>query len=67
MALTVRQWRRAKEITQEDMAKSLEVHVGTYQKWEESPGKISIDNALKIAKIFDVSLNDISFKNEGTE
>ena len=67
MALTVRQWRRAKEITQEDMAKSLGVHVNTYQKWEESPGKISIDNALKIAKILDTSLNDISFKNEGTE
>lgn len=35
MSLTVRQWRRAKDITQEQMAESLGIHVNTYQNWEE--------------------------------
>lgn len=64
MTLTLRQWRRAKEITQEKMADTLGVHVNTYQNWEEDPGKISIDKAFAIAKILDVSIDDINFRKE---
>lgn len=64
MSLTVRQWRRAKDITQEQMAESLGIHVNTYQNWEESPEKISIEKAVKIAEIFGVTLDDVSFKTE---
>lgn len=64
MALTLRQWRRAKEISQEKMADILGVHVNTYQNWEEAPEKISIEKAMAIAKIFGVSLDDITFKKE---
>lgn len=62
MALTVREWRRLKEISQESMAKMLNVHVNTYQNWESDPGKISIEKAMEIANIFDVSLDDITFR-----
>lgn len=61
MSLTVREWRRVKEISQEAMAKKLNVHVNTYQNWENEPGKISIDKAFEIAQIFGVSLDDIAF------
>lgn len=64
MTLTIRQWRRAKEITQEQMAEKLGVHVNTYQNWEESPGKISVTKAVQIAEIFGVTLDDILFQNE---
>ena len=64
MALTIRQWRRAKEITQEQMAERLDIHVGTYQNWEESPEKISIGKAMQIAEIFGVTLDDITFRKE---
>ncbi len=64
MTLTLRQWRRAKEITQEKMADTLGVHVNTYQNWEEDPGKISIDKAFAIAKILNVSIDNISFRKE---
>ena len=64
--LTLRAWRRAKEISQEDMAERLNVHVNTYQNWESEPDKISIGNAKKIAEIFGVSLDEILFeKQEG--
>lgn len=64
MVLTLRQWRRAKEITQQGMADMLGVHVNTYQNWEEAPDKISIANAVKIAKIFNLTIGDIDFRKE---
>ena len=64
MALSVGAWRRAKEISQKDMAEKLGVHVNTYQNWEKSPQNISIENARKIAEIFGVSFEDISFTEE---
>lgn len=64
MSLTLREWRRVKEITQEDMAKKLNIHVNTYQKWEKEPGKICFDKAVEISEILNVSLDDISFKSK---
>lgn len=64
MALTLRQWRRAKEITQKEMADKLVIHVNTYQNWEEAPDKISVSNAVKIADILGVSIDDIDFRKE---
>lgn len=65
MALTIRQWRRAKELTQEQMASKLNIHVNTYQNWEEAPEKISIGKAVEIAGILGVSIDDIVFRKEG--
>ena len=61
---TVRAWRRAKEISQEEMADKLKIHVNTYQNWESEPDKISISNAKKIAEIFGVSLDEILFERQ---
>jgi len=62
--LTMKQWRKARDITQEEMAKRLNVHINTYQKWEQKPEKISIANAIKITQVLDVPMNEISFTNE---
>lgn len=64
MALTLRQWRKAREITQEQMAKALNIHINTYQNWEKDPGKISVTNVMKIAEVLKVSINDIIFNSE---
>lgn len=64
MALTMRQWRLAKEITQQQMADKLGVHVGTYLNWEEKPEKVSIGKAVEIAKILNVPMNEIIFRKE---
>ena len=66
MSLTVKQWRRAKDLTQEQMAKELGIHVNTYQNWEEAPEKISIEKAVQIANIFNVPFDEVSFKKEET-
>lgn len=64
MVFSVGSWRRAKGITQKDMSERLGVHINTYQNWEKSPQNISMENAQKIARIFGVSIEDISFKEE---
>ena len=61
MSLSVREWRRVREISQETMAEKLKIHVNTYQNWEKKPGQISFEKAVEISKILGVPLNDISF------
>ncbi|MBR3580746.1 MAG: helix-turn-helix transcriptional regulator [Lachnospiraceae bacterium] len=62
--LTLKQWRRVKDISQEKMAEQLGIHINTYQNWEKEPGNISVSNAAKIATILGVSPNDIIFSTE---
>ena len=61
MALTLREWRRVKEISQENMAEKLSIHVNTYQNWEKEPEKIAFAKAVEISKILGVSIDDIAF------
>lgn len=66
-ALTLRQWRLAREISQEEMAKQLDVHVNTYRLWEKNPGKISIDATVKICRILELSPDDIIFSSKNLQ
>jgi len=66
MKLTLKQWRGAREISQKEMSERLDVHINTYQKWEEDPTKIKMVTAQEIAKIFDVPLDDIDFSKGET-
>lgn len=61
MPLTFRQWRLAKEISQEKMAEDLGIHVNTYINWEKAPEKISVKDATRICRLLGVSMNDVSF------
>ena len=64
MALTMRQWRRARDYSQEYMAKKLNVHINTYMNWEKAPDKIKINYAKQIADILAVPMNEIIFAKE---
>lgn len=64
MALTLKAWRRAKEITQEQMAEALGVHVNTYISWESEPCKMSIENGYKACAILNIEFNDVIFLQE---
>ena len=59
--LKVDEWRRAKEITQKEMAKALGISLPTYLRLEKNPGEIKIKDAFKMAEILDVNFNDIIF------
>lgn len=61
MKLTLREWRRLKEVSQEEMAKVCDVHVNTYRTWEEKPSMIKLTDARIIAEKLEISLDDIIF------
>lgn len=55
------EWRRAKGITQDEMAKMLGISKPTYVRWERKPDNITIGFANKIAMIFETDLSNIIF------
>lgn len=57
--LTLRQWRLAREISIDKMAKALEIHPNTYSAWEQEPEKIPVGKAVKITQLLDVHFADI--------
>ena len=61
MKLSVKAWRQARSMSQEDMSKRLNVHINTYQKWEKAPDTISVRNARNISNILEVPIDDIDF------
>lgn len=65
--LTVKQWRLAKGLSQEDMAKKCNVHRNTYATWEDNPDSISVGNAKIIAEALGESVNIIFFADESTK
>lgn len=67
MKLSLEAWRRARGRSQEEMAAICEVHVNTYRRWEESPGEIRYDKALKIVDALNISLDDILLPSDTTK
>lgn len=61
MRLTLPEWRRLKNISQEEMARHCNVHINTYRGWEEKPSIIKLIHAEEIAKKLEVNLSDIIF------
>lgn len=66
MEMSIRQARRAKEITQKEMAESLQVHVQTYRRIEEHPETATIAQARRIAEKLCMSYNDLIFTHDST-
>ena len=61
MKRTVKEWRAEKGITAEDMAQNLNISPKHYQKWEENPGKISIEKGMEIALFLGVPFDNVIF------
>ena len=56
--------RRAKKISQAEMAERLHVSLSKYIRMEKYPWKISIEEGIEIADIFGVSFDDLIFMPE---
>lgn len=65
-AMSIRQVRRAMEITQKEMAESLHVHVQTYRRIEEHPEKATVAQARMIADKLGMSYDDFNFAPNST-
>jgi len=60
--LTLKEWRLARQKTIADMAKACGVHPNTYMAWERDPEGISVRYAKIIARVLELTVNDIFFK-----
>lgn len=67
MKLSLDAWRRARNVSQKEMAEACNVSIVTYQNWERNPGKIKIDVAIRIADKLQIPLNDIILSSHSTE
>lgn len=65
--MTMRQWRLARELTVEEMARACGVHPNTYAAWEQEPGKVRVDAAVKIAEALGTSVDSIFFNDGATK
>ena len=64
--LTLAEWRRAKNITQGEMAKACNVHINTYRRWEEDPLTIKIQYVKPLAERLGVNISELNFIPEDT-
>ena len=64
MTLSLRQARRLKEKTQNEMAKLLGITPDTYRKIEVNPDLATIEQAKKIADYLGFDLDEIFFARE---
>jgi transcriptional regulator with XRE-family HTH domain len=67
MKLTLDAWRRARGLSQEAMADAAGVHINTYRSWEQNPGEMRYDKALKIVNRLGISLDDILLPENTTD
>lgn len=61
MVLTLKQARLIKELTQDQMAEILGVHVQTYRKLEQNPDGVTVGQAKKICEKLMLDYNEIFF------
>lgn len=58
---TLKQWRGIREMSQKDISERLGVHINTYQNWEKEPGKIKVEQAQRLAEVFQTPIDAIDF------
>ncbi|MCF0127432.1 MAG: helix-turn-helix transcriptional regulator [Pseudobutyrivibrio sp.] len=61
MALTLKQWRLAKEISIQDMAKAVGVSHVTYSNMEKEPDTFTIGVAKKAVEYLEIDMEDVIF------
>lgn len=63
MQVTMKQARVGADMTQQEVADKLGVHVQTYQRMESHPGDITIKQGKTFAEIVGLKFDDIFFDN----
>ena len=59
MKMTVREWRRHRELTQQKVADALGVNINTIAKWERHPDKIPIKKVYDLAAVLGIGIEQI--------
>lgn len=57
--MRLKELREAKGVTQEELAKVIGVNVRSVNRWEKGQSDIYLQKAIRIARFFEVSLEEI--------
>lgn len=66
MQRTLKEWRHHCGFSQNEMAMKLNISPSTYNIWENNPEEIRPRNALIIARVLGVSIEEIIFFNKNS-
>lgn len=67
MELTLKEWRRVKEMSQDDAAAICGVHANTYRAWENNPGEMRLSAVCALADALGISISDIILPADTTK
>lgn len=59
MKLTLREWRRVKEITQQQAADAADIHLTTLIKYENKPEAMPLGVIQKLSEFYGVEIDEI--------
>lgn len=59
--MTMKQARIGAELTQDQIAKKMGVHINTYRRWEEEPLRIPMGKAIEFCEIVKLPIGLIFF------
>ena len=65
--MTIRQLRRSKELTQQQLAEKLGIAVVTYQTYEKCPAQMRIKTLLKLCDVLEVDVRAIKLFNGSSD
>lgn len=66
MAISVKQARLRKELSQREVAEGLKVHRQTYMKWEKNGDEMPVGKAKEFCAIVGIPMDEIFFSHEST-
>ncbi len=60
MKYSLKELRARRNLTQQDMAKQLNIGLGTYNRWENSPENMQVKDVRAVCQILGVTMDEIS-------
>jgi len=57
---SLKELRARRNLTQQDMANRLNIALGTYNRWENSPEKMQVKDVRAVCLVLGVSMDEIS-------
>lgn len=63
MSFTLVQWRKIRDLNQQEVAERLEVSTETLRKWEKQPLEMPVKHFLALCDIYEVDATEVKIEN----
>ena len=59
MKLSLKQWRKAKDLTLEEVAEKVGVSIPTLRRWETEPGEMRMSTFAGLCKLYGIEYDQV--------